>query len=64
MLVSSSSLEIDCRIREWIIADIVEKTREILPVGVTLARSNKRWVGRFEKCSLISQISDLFSKDY
>jgi hypothetical protein len=64
MLVSSSSLEIDCRIHEWIIADIVEKTREILPVGVTLARSNKRWVGGSNKCSLISQISDLFSKDY
>jgi hypothetical protein len=44
-LVSSSSLEIDYRIREWIIADIIEKTREILPVGVTLPRSNKRWAG-------------------
>ncbi|KAH8517540.1 hypothetical protein H0E87_005460 [Populus deltoides] len=53
-LVSSSSLEIDYRIREWIIADIIEKTREILPVGVTLSRSNKRIDGCGQKTGAIS----------
>jgi len=50
----------DYRIREWIIADIVEKTREILPVGVTLSRSKKRWAGEPLGCKLTGHILYLF----